>query len=302
MTEILDPLWGSPMKLQLEDKGWMDRPITLTPKVGNTEIWQLINTTGDTHPMHLHLVQFQVVDRQKFDVAQYLANGNVLAPTLVGPPKPPAAWDAGWEDTIQVNPGEVVRIIATFDHARDVPDPLSHPRARGERHDAAVPGAAVADEKLGEDPAPDLPERLPAQHDLVAVLQERPFVHVELDQAAAFALAGPGDRPVARRSPHAQARAVRRQVRDLLGDVPVEVASRSCVNDPPVQLDLERDVVDEVAVRRCSSGSGSCVEPGTRVNSSSVVTHGEIDVAKDLPRNGPSGTYSKAWMSRRSSR
>ena len=65
--------------------------------------------------MHLHLVQFQVVDRQKFDVAQYLANGNVLAPTLVGPPKPPAAWDSGWEDTIQVNPGEVVRIIATFD-------------------------------------------------------------------------------------------------------------------------------------------------------------------------------------------
>ena len=38
-----------------------------------------------------------------------------------------------------------------------------------------------------------------------------------------------------------------------------------------------------------SSGAGSCSTPSTRVNSSSVVTHGEIDVANDLPRNGPSG-------------
>ena len=115
MSEILDFATGFPTKLQLEDKGWLDRPVTLTPKVGDTEIWQLINTTADTHPMHLHLVQFQVLNRQNFNVARYLADGNVLAPTLVGTPKPPAANEAGWEDTIQVNPGEVVRIIATFD-------------------------------------------------------------------------------------------------------------------------------------------------------------------------------------------
>ena len=42
------------------------------------------------------------------------------------------------------------------------------------------------------------------------------------------------------------------------------------------------------------------VAPGTRCGSSasSGTTHGEIDVANDLPRNGPSGTYSKRWMSR----
>jgi len=116
MTEVLDPLTGSPMKLQLEDKGWLDRPVTLTPRVGDTEIWQLINTTADTHPMHLHLVQFQVLNRQNFNVRKYLSNGNVLGPTLVGPARQPAAYDKGFEDTIQVDPGEVVRIIATFDH------------------------------------------------------------------------------------------------------------------------------------------------------------------------------------------
>jgi len=121
MTEILDLLTGSPVKLQLEDKGWMDRPITLTPKAGTTEIWQLINTTGDTHPMHLHLVQFQVVSRQSFNVARYVANGNVLAPALIGSPKPPAPNEAGWKDTLQVNPGEVVRIIATFDAVGPLP-------------------------------------------------------------------------------------------------------------------------------------------------------------------------------------
>jgi spore coat protein A len=117
MTEILDPLTGDPTKLQLEDKGWMDRPVTLTPKLGDTEIWQLINTTGDTHPMHLHLVQFQVLSSQNFNVAKYLTNGNVLAPTLVGSASPPAPNESGWEDTIQVDPGEVVRIIANYDHA-----------------------------------------------------------------------------------------------------------------------------------------------------------------------------------------
>lgn len=66
--------------------------------------------------MHLHLVQFQVLNRQNFNVRKYLSNGNVLGPTLVGPARQPAAYDKGFEDTIQVDPGEVVRIIATFDH------------------------------------------------------------------------------------------------------------------------------------------------------------------------------------------
>ena len=54
------------------------------------------------------------------------------------------------------------------------------------------------------------------------------------------------------------------------------------------------------STRRCGSGSGSCGGPATRRSSSSAsgVTQAEIEVAKLLPRNGPSGTYSHAWMSR----
>jgi FtsP/CotA-like multicopper oxidase with cupredoxin domain len=59
--------------------------------------------------MHLHLVQFQVVSRQSFDVVKCMANGFNLAPTLLGSPKPPPATEAGWEDTIQVNPGRSSR-------------------------------------------------------------------------------------------------------------------------------------------------------------------------------------------------
>ena len=57
------------------------------------------------------------------------------------------------------------------------------------------------------------------------------------------------------------------------------------------------------ASSRCGSGAGS---PAGRANAavwngasaSAVTTHGETVVAKFLPRNGPSGWYSQAWMSR----
>ncbi len=76
MTEVLDAATGFPTQLRLEDKLYRD-PVTLTPAFGTTEVWRFINTTADTHPMHLHLVQFQVLDRQNFDVARYLATGQL---------------------------------------------------------------------------------------------------------------------------------------------------------------------------------------------------------------------------------
>jgi spore coat protein A len=117
MTEVLDPATGFPTQLRLEDKLYRD-PVTLTPAFGTTEVWRFINTTADTHPMHLHLVQFQVLDRQNFDVARYLATGQLR---FSGNPKLPDPNERGWKDTVRVNPGEVVRIIATFDHAGTYP-------------------------------------------------------------------------------------------------------------------------------------------------------------------------------------
>ncbi len=117
MTEELDVATGEPMVLKLEGKGYRD-PVTLTPTLGTTEVWRFINTTGDTHPMHLHLVQFQVLDRQNFDVARYLASGQLR---FTGNRRAPDANEMGWKDTVRVNPGEVVRIIANFDHVGTYP-------------------------------------------------------------------------------------------------------------------------------------------------------------------------------------
>ncbi|TFY99835.1 multicopper oxidase family protein [Ramlibacter rhizophilus] len=89
---------------------------TETPSRGSTEVWEIFNTTPDTHPIHLHLVRFLVVNRQRFDVRRFQP-GPTGAQSIrfQGQPRPAAAGEAGWKDTVQVPPGEVVRIVATFD-------------------------------------------------------------------------------------------------------------------------------------------------------------------------------------------
>jgi spore coat protein A len=47
---------------------------TETPRQGSTEVWEVANITGDAHPIHIHLIQFQVISRQPFDVDAYLAD------------------------------------------------------------------------------------------------------------------------------------------------------------------------------------------------------------------------------------
>jgi FtsP/CotA-like multicopper oxidase with cupredoxin domain len=47
--------------------------MTELPRVGATELWELVNTTEDAHPIHLHLIQFQVLNRQPIDNDGYLA-------------------------------------------------------------------------------------------------------------------------------------------------------------------------------------------------------------------------------------
>jgi len=92
---------------------WWD-PTTETPRINTTEIWSIINTTPDTHPVHQHLVQFQIMDRQRFDTATYVA-GRPGTLQLLGSPMPPGPQESGWKDTVRANPGEVVRIIAHYD-------------------------------------------------------------------------------------------------------------------------------------------------------------------------------------------
>jgi cold shock CspA family protein len=86
---------------------WMDA-ITETPLVGDTETWEIWNFTVDAHPIHLHLVAFQVVNREAFDPFTF---------ALSGSPRAPEPWESGEKDTVIVYPGEVARIRAKFDIA-----------------------------------------------------------------------------------------------------------------------------------------------------------------------------------------
>jgi spore coat protein A len=96
--------------LTLNNKTWSD-PITEKPLLGATEIWELINTLTDIHPFHIHLVQFQLLDRRLFDVANYLATGKIV---FMADAMPPLPNEMGWKDTIKVYPQMVNRIIMRF--------------------------------------------------------------------------------------------------------------------------------------------------------------------------------------------
>jgi len=112
LTEIDRPSDGYTMIGLLGQKHW-DDPITEDPKVGSTEIWSFANTTGDVHPMHIHLVQFQVLNRQSFDVKTYVQTGKL---NLTGIPMPPESNERpAWKDTIKTYSGYLTRVIARFD-------------------------------------------------------------------------------------------------------------------------------------------------------------------------------------------
>lgn len=98
------------LRLLLGNKRW-DAPVTENPLLGSVEIWRLINTTPDTHPIHLHLVHFRIINRQRFDVNHYNRTGKLR---FTGPPMPPDPNERGLKDTVRANPGEVTRIIARF--------------------------------------------------------------------------------------------------------------------------------------------------------------------------------------------
>ena len=75
-------------------------------------MWEIYNTTADAHPMHIHEVAFEVVDRQGLVLD---AEDEVVQPIqLDGDPTPPEPWETGFKDTVIAYPGQVTRVRARF--------------------------------------------------------------------------------------------------------------------------------------------------------------------------------------------
>ncbi len=89
-----------------------DMPATETPALNSTEIWTLINLTSEPHPIHLHLVRFQILDRRSFDVATYRKTGKLV---YTEPAALPEAHEAGWKDTVRADEFRATRIIVKFE-------------------------------------------------------------------------------------------------------------------------------------------------------------------------------------------
>ena len=83
-------------------------PVTETPAAGSVEAWRVFNLTADTHPIHFHLVNVQVLSRQAFK----LVNGTF---TPTGLARGSEANEVGWKETVQMHPGEVTTVLMKFD-------------------------------------------------------------------------------------------------------------------------------------------------------------------------------------------
>jgi len=149
---------GGPEMVLINNSRFEDMPemgmfgaVTEKPVEGTTEKWQIINLTMDTHPMHMHLVQFQLLSRQNFDMSAYMDNymnsftgvnggmagmfmgaegspfkydvknsdgaigGNPsVSPYLTGPVIPADANERGWKDVIRANYGQVMTYMVRF--------------------------------------------------------------------------------------------------------------------------------------------------------------------------------------------
>ena len=126
-------------EMLLDGQKW-DAPISETTTLGSTEDWLLINPTIDAHPIHVHLVQFQIVQRQQFNITSYmtewtLLNGdpplnhstvNVpsLEPYYTSTPAKPSPNEQAWKDTVIVNSGEIVTIRLRWTEQNGSPFPF----------------------------------------------------------------------------------------------------------------------------------------------------------------------------------
>lgn len=117
---------SQPKQITLQDGTVMTINVTENPKAGNTEMWEIYNFTVDAHPIHLHLVRFELVNREIFDTVFGIpgtfrnqrptrSGKQTYNPTLKI--SPPEFGEMGYKDTIIAYPGQITRVKAKFDIA-----------------------------------------------------------------------------------------------------------------------------------------------------------------------------------------
>lgn len=112
-----DPVTGQQGTLTFKD------PVSEHPKVNTQEVWEFYNTTVDAHPVHMHLVDFRTLDRQTFTatltpkINSDSSNGGIIDTTSIvktGNAIPANSWESGKKDTVISFPGEVTRVLVSF--------------------------------------------------------------------------------------------------------------------------------------------------------------------------------------------
>ena len=109
------PTWG---------RAYTD-PSTENPTAGSTEVWQLFNLTGDVHPIHFHLVNVQIIQRQAFSG---VPGNQGVDWDYSGPAMPPDPNEIGWKETVRMNPGEVTTVIMQF-NLPNLPASMGDPKS-----------------------------------------------------------------------------------------------------------------------------------------------------------------------------
>ncbi len=93
--------------------------VTEKVKNGDTEIWTIANLTGDTHPIHFHLANVQILSRQAFDVNYFANRATAGQVRYLGAALPPDPNEAGWKETVRMNPGQITKVIMKFEESSD---------------------------------------------------------------------------------------------------------------------------------------------------------------------------------------
>ena len=127
LKEDFDDVTGEPKEVKINGL-YFDDPIEEFPKQGSTEIWNYVNLTEDAHPMHPHLIKFQVLGRIPLDVEGYTgdwfdwidagrdpATRPQALDYALGPREAPGPDEIGWKDTVRASVGMITQIAATFD-------------------------------------------------------------------------------------------------------------------------------------------------------------------------------------------